>query len=648
MVVKAFIKMIRDVSSVVNDVSATTIINANAITSIQENQTWGEITIGTTKLLEPSANDISGILLGNTIIQGTDFSGIIIGDGNDAQTSYSIALGQGAVASGTEKFVYRDACDNRFVFDTAAGGQFLINGTAPSGSGGGGGTTVPGDLLVHGTMETSGVILAPVHSAEGSLQSVNMELDPSKNPLMTKGMMWINEAQDAGSAWSSVMVMDISNRAFGCAALGGKLYVAGGDDPVASFGTTRAAVYDPITNSWSTIASMDISRCCTTTAALGGKLYAVGGSVAPSGYSTATAEVYDPSANSWQPIASMNTPRDGFVAVALGGKLYAVGGRSFQAGVGYVNLATAEVYDPIDNSWNYIASMSVVRSSPPPCGVALGGKLYMAGGSTDAVTQSPIASVEVYDPIDNSWNYVAPMPVGRLGGGGASLGGKLYVIGGATVASLGFGTDDVLVYNPTTNSWTAAPSLAVPRYSAGAGALGGKLYALGGMGGGSGGTFALNSVEVYDPSLVQMPQITYQGEDFYISHQRGGPKTFIIPHPEHEGKMLRHACLEAPTRGTNVYEYQITTTEDNQTTEIALPSYFKHINGRPRVYVYSGTGSQWGGSRGYMSDDHTKAFIETEKPGTYNVMVTGVRKDPEAVAYSATENIDDPINPKDI
>jgi len=179
-----------------------------------------------------------------------------------------------------------------------------------------------------------------------------------------------------------------------------------------------------------------------------------------------------------------------------------------------------------------------------------------------------------------------------------------------------------------------------------AAALGGKIYAVGG----SDGTpaYPIRTVEVYDPSLVQMPQITYRGEDFYISHARGGPKTFIIPHPEHKGKMLRHACLEAPTRGTNVYEYQITTLEDNQTTEIDLPSYFKHINGRPRVYVYSGTGSQWGGSRGYMSDDHTKAVIETEKPGTYNVMVTGVRKDSEAVVYSATENIDDPIDPKDI
>ena len=145
-----------------------------------------------------------------------------------------------------------------------------------------------------------------------------------------------------------------------------------------------------------------------------------------------------------------------------------------------------------------------------------------------------------------------------------------------------------------------------------------------------------------------MPQITHQGEDFYISHQRGGPKTFIIPHPEHEGKMLRHACLEAPTRGTNVYEYQITTTEDNQTTEIALPSYFKHINARARVYVSAGKGKEWSGKQGKVNDELTAVVVKTEKPGIFNVMVTGVRKDPQAVAYSASENIDMPIALKDI
>ena len=196
------------------------------------------------------------------------------------------------------------------------------------------------------------------------------------------------------------------------------------------------------------------------------------------------------------------------------------------------------------------------------------------------------------------------------------------------------------------SGWSYVAPMDVSRSQHGVAALGGKLYAVGGW---LPTMLPTTSVEVYDPSLVQMPQITHQGEDFYISHARGGPKTFIIPHPEHEGKMLRHACLEAPTRGTNVYEYQITTTEDNQTTEIALPSYFKHLNGRPRVYVYAGKGEGWkGGCGGYVNSDLTHAIIQTQKTGTFNIMVTGVRKDPQAIAYSVPENIDAPIALEDI
>ena len=141
--------MVRDVSDVAYDASAATIINANAISSIQESQTWEETTIGTTKLLEPSANDISGLLFGNTIIQGTDLSGIIIGDNNQALNEYSFALGQGADASGTAGFVYRDRDNNTFVFDSGGStgaGNLLINGTNPGSAntgGGGGGSDRP-------------------------------------------------------------------------------------------------------------------------------------------------------------------------------------------------------------------------------------------------------------------------------------------------------------------------------------------------------------------------------------------------------------------------------------------------------------------------------------------------------------------------
>ena len=72
---KGFITMIRDISDVAYDASAATIINAAAIASIGE-KTWGEATIGTIKLLEPSANDISGLLFGNTIFKEQIFRGL--------------------------------------------------------------------------------------------------------------------------------------------------------------------------------------------------------------------------------------------------------------------------------------------------------------------------------------------------------------------------------------------------------------------------------------------------------------------------------------------------------------------------------------------------------------------------------------------
>ena len=110
-----------------------------------------------------------------------------------------------------------------------------------------------------------------------------------------------------------------------------------------------------------------------------------------------------------------------------------------------------------------------------------------------------------------------------------------------------------------------------------------------------------------------------------------------MPHPEHEGKMLRHACIEAPTRGTNIYEYQLEATEPNQTTKIALPSYFKHINGRPRVYVTPK--NVLSTCCGDVDEELIHAIILTEKPGIFNVMVTGVRKDPGSCKIFGYRNI---------
>ena len=496
---------------------------------------------------------------------------------------------------------------------------------------------ISGNLRVRAVAETQGLMLTPIHSAEGSTQSAIINLDPSnnpsQNPLLTKGMLWINEAQDKSDGWSYIAPMDISRQSLGVAALGGKLYAVGGLDTGSNI-LSSAEVYDPIVNTWNPIAPMDISRTNLGVAALGGKLYAVGGWGNVGGYLN-SAEVYDPSVNSWNPIAPMDISRTYLGVAALGGKLYAVGGENNNGTFGASTAgSSAEVYDPIVNTWNPIAPMDISRIY---LGVAaLGGKLYAVGGTYDLT--SIFNSAEVYDPIDNSWNPIAPMDISRNGLGVAALGGKLYAVGGDSSSGTSYFLNSAEVYDPIDNSWNPIASMDISRgNNVGVAALGGKLYAVGGYGGGIG---KLNSVEVYDPSLVQMPQITHQGEDFYVSVQRGGPKTFIIPHPEpkHKGKMLRHACVEAPTRGTNMYEYQIDVKEDNATTKIKLPSYFKHLNTRPLVYITPKNCVST--FNGYINKEFTEAIIQTEKVGVFNILITGIRKDKAAVSYSNNDYID--------
>ena len=208
--------MIRDISDVAHNVKHVTKHNAEIIAS--EIPGWTGTNSGT--LLTPIANTtsyphhIQGVLLENTIIKGTDNSGLTIGDVSQnlgSYPAYHIAMGMsGEMAparAATAGFMYRDRSGNTFVFDSGGktdGGRLLINGH-PVGAHDAH-FSVPGDLLVQGTIESSGVILQPIHSAEGSSQSVVTDLDPSTNPLMSKGMLWINKAQEE-RAWTYVLFL---------------------------------------------------------------------------------------------------------------------------------------------------------------------------------------------------------------------------------------------------------------------------------------------------------------------------------------------------------------------------------------------------------------------------------------------------------
>lgn len=75
-------------------------------------------------------------------------------------------------------------------------------------------------------------------------------------------------------------------------ALGGRLFVFGGEESAGTFAQTE--VYDPVTDRWTAMAPMPTARHGLGAAAVGGKIYVIGGGVRPGASTSGFNEVFDP------------------------------------------------------------------------------------------------------------------------------------------------------------------------------------------------------------------------------------------------------------------------------------------------------------------------------------------------------------------
>ena len=93
--------------------------------------------------------------------------------------------------------------------------------------------------------------------------------------------------------------------------MGGKIYVSGG---VGDSCCATLLAFDPQANTWTELARMGTARNSHTSAAIGGKLYVFGGDT-----SATSVEVYDPISNTWAPASELSSPPNlfQFLAVAL-------------------------------------------------------------------------------------------------------------------------------------------------------------------------------------------------------------------------------------------------------------------------------------------------------------------------------------------
>ncbi|MGZ3455585.1 MAG: Kelch repeat-containing protein, partial [Polyangiales bacterium] len=270
-------------------------------------------------------------------------------------------------------------------------------------------------------------------------------------------------------------------------------------------GLAYPIVVDPI---WSKVASMATPRAYHPAALLPDGRVLVSGGVssitdsAAAAYSSA--EIYDPVANTWSATGSMSVGRTKHTLTVVSGAVYAIGGDPSASSPSH---SSAEKWSPSTGVWTSVAAMPAGRASHATA--VVGGRLLVYGGARDAGTATPSFPVQTYlfDPAAGSWASAGNLVTDRGGFATVTLGdGRPMLVGGQSDASTASCVDTTFGGPPYTTKcvetwsagvWTLAAPLSVPRTTPGATLLSGGTKVL--VAGGSPGfNPSYSTTEIYD------------------------------------------------------------------------------------------------------------------------------------------------------
>ncbi|OGA52244.1 MAG: hypothetical protein A3G25_03610 [Betaproteobacteria bacterium RIFCSPLOWO2_12_FULL_63_13] len=219
-------------------------------------------------------------------------------------------------------------------------------------------------------------------------------------------------------------------------------------------------------------------------------------------------------AQKWVKLAAFPDASEEVYGISSGGKLYVLGGLA----PGWTPKGLVYEYDPADDTWTKKKNMPV--SAHHVAVAELNGKIYVMGGFTKPQSGPtawiPINNAWEYDPANDAWKALAPLPTRRGSPVAAVVNGKIHVIGGATTSE---GSKEAgihparphrvvgahEVYNPATNTWETRSPMPTARNHAAVGVVNGKIYVIGGRLGNAFIGRAANTdvVEGYDPATDQ-------------------------------------------------------------------------------------------------------------------------------------------------
>lgn len=177
----------------------------------------------------------------------------------------------------------------------------------------------------------------------------------------------------------------------------------------------------------------------------------------------------------WAARAPLPLPRSEMAwATAWQHRLHVVGGY----GDGAVSRPYHHVYDPKDDRWSELAPLP--RGANHIAVVADGGRLYALGGFIEQ-NRTPDDNAFVYEFGEDRWRPIARLSRERGAASAVALGGRIHLVGGAALpsrerASVGWHE----AYDPAADRWEARKALPAARDHAGAVAHAGRIHVIGG------------------------------------------------------------------------------------------------------------------------------------------------------------------------
>lgn len=296
--------------------------------------------------------------------------------------------------------------------------------------------------------------------------------------------------------WLTVSPAPMERTEVAAAALGGKIYVAGGFSKPSLQNVLKFAisndveVYDPVSDSWSIATPLPEGRHHAGIASLNGFLYVVGGftkAFLSIWHAVPTVYQYNPATKEWREMASMPTARGALGITVYQNRIYAIGGYD-----GKRNSDAVEVFDPETNTWSSAAPMPTPRDHLAVATV--GSRIYAMGGRPELDYHQNMGTVEEYDPHTNQWRLRASLPTARSGITAGVIDGWIYVVGGESGEGT-FATNEA--YNAAKDEWQTMTPMPTARHGLGSAVVDGRFYVISG-GPTPGGSFSQVN-EVFTP-----------------------------------------------------------------------------------------------------------------------------------------------------